>query len=417
MQDNRQRMRQIRIRNFGPIRSGLEENNGFIDIEKVTLFIGNQATGKSTVAKLISTFTWLEKALYRGDIKENEITRKNKFEGTYCHYHRLKNYFEPTTEIEYRGLVYIFHYSDGRLIIHSAIANNNYRIPKIMYVPAERNFLSAVDQPEKLKGIPQPLYTFLYEFDRSQQELNENLNLPIGNLKFQYQKQTKTATIIGDNYRIKLLEASSGLQSSVPLFLVSRNLALSIDKNDASKKEISIDEEKRIRAEIRKIYANKKLSEDLKKAALEELSSKFKNAHFVNIVEEIEQNLFPKSQKEILFSLLEYANNKEGNELIMTTHSPYVINYLTLAIKGYSVLQKIQKAVNSRNGALKALEAVVPAKACVYSAKVIIYELEEGKIIKLPSYEGIPSDENYLNKFLLDTNQLFDALLEIEESL
>jgi len=34
-----------------------------MDVKKVTVFIGNQGSGKSTVAKLISSFSWIEKAL------------------------------------------------------------------------------------------------------------------------------------------------------------------------------------------------------------------------------------------------------------------------------------------------------------------------------------------------------------------
>ena len=64
-------MSKIRIKNFGPIKEGFQENNGWIDIKKVTLFIGNQGSGKSTVAKLISTFTWLEKSLYNQNSKKN----------------------------------------------------------------------------------------------------------------------------------------------------------------------------------------------------------------------------------------------------------------------------------------------------------------------------------------------------------
>jgi len=60
-------MSRIKIRNFGPIKNGFEAYEGWIDIKKVTCFIGNQGSGKSTVAKLISTFTWIEKALVRGD--------------------------------------------------------------------------------------------------------------------------------------------------------------------------------------------------------------------------------------------------------------------------------------------------------------------------------------------------------------
>ena len=60
-------MSKIKIKNFGSIKEGYQENDGWIDVKKVTIFIGNQGSGKSIVAKLISTFTWIEKALIRGD--------------------------------------------------------------------------------------------------------------------------------------------------------------------------------------------------------------------------------------------------------------------------------------------------------------------------------------------------------------
>lgn len=76
-------MSRIRIKNFGPIVEGLA-NNEFIEIGKVTLFIGNQATGKSSIAKLFSILTWLEKSLYRGDSKASELAKHNKFVKTHC---------------------------------------------------------------------------------------------------------------------------------------------------------------------------------------------------------------------------------------------------------------------------------------------------------------------------------------------
>ncbi|MCA1764448.1 MAG: ATP-binding protein, partial [Flavobacteriales bacterium] len=103
-------MSRIRIRNFGPIKEGNIENDGWIDIKKVTLFIGNQGSGKSTVAKLISTFTWLEKALVRGDYSENDFsTKKSSFESL-LNFHRLGNYYNYShnkkISIEYEGDVY-----------------------------------------------------------------------------------------------------------------------------------------------------------------------------------------------------------------------------------------------------------------------------------------------------------------------
>ncbi len=412
-------MSQIKIKNFGPIKEGLAENDGFMDIRKVSVFIGNQGTGKSCIAKLISTFSWLEKGLYRGDIEEKYVTSYNRFINTYCNYQNLKNYFLSETEIEYKGNAYSINFSGGKLTTSATNSGaKNYTVPKIMYVPAERNFLSAVRQPEKIKGLPLSLSTFWEELERSQQELSGRLDLPVGNVKFEFDKSNKISNIIGNDYKLKLSEASSGFQSFVALFLVSKNIALSINKEkDTSKNELSGEEQKRLKIEIEKILSNKNLSDDLKKVALEVLSSKYKNECFLNIVEEIEQNLFPTSQKDVLYKLLEFANMTKGNQLILTTHSPYVINYLTLAIKGNKLLQEIQSSPKADLLKQK-LEKIVPEVSCISGEDSIVYQLtEQGEIRLLDNYKGLPSDDNYLNLLLAETNQSFDNLLEIEEQL
>jgi predicted ATPase len=409
-------MNAIKITNFGPIRSGFQENGGFVDINKFTVFIGNQGTGKSSIAKLISTLKWLEKSLYRREISEKYATSYNRFVNTHCSYQNLKNYFSPETEIEYQGDSYHISYKDGRLIL-DAQENADYVVPKIMYTPAERNFLSAIPQPWKLKGLPQSLSTFLEELERSQQELSERLKLPVGDVEFEFDKLNKTSNIVGADYRIRLSEASSGFQSFVPLFLVSRNLALSIDKeSDRSKKEMSSEEQRKLQSEIESIFANDNLSEEVKQAALQVLSSKYRNDCFINIVEEVEQNLFPSSQRQILYKLIEFANHTKENQLILTTHSPYIIDYLTLAIKGASVWQRVSSSSNPNT--LEKLEAIVPLKACMPADKIIIYQLNNvGGIEKLPDYNGLPSDENYLNSSLSATNQWFSDLIDLEGDL
>ena len=412
-------MSKIIIRNFGPIKEGYQENDGWLDVKKVTVFIGSQGSGKSTVAKLISTMTWIEKALVRGDFKEKDLTVYNRF-AKHCSYQNIQSYFKENTRIEYKGKAYSILYELGNVLV-SKNKDNGYSFPKIMYVPSERNFVSSVKNVRNLKGLPSTLYTFSDEFIDAIEDLKGHIDLPINNAKFEYQKLNKLSWIIGEDYKIKLSEASSGFQSFVPLFIVANYLSHSLEKEtDSTVKEISIEEGKRIREEIEKIYSNPNLSEEVKKASLEYLSSRFKYSCFINIVEEPEQNLFPSSQRQIVNILLEFVNMNKGNELLMTTHSPYIINYLTLCIKAESIYKTLtDKKFKLSDPEFSQTNEIVPMSSTVKANDLVIYEFDEGdgSIKKLGNYEGIPSDINYLNQSLAESNRLFDLLLEIEEEL
>lgn len=411
-------MARIKIKNFGPIKDGLLDNDGWIDIRKVTMFIGNQGSGKSTVAKLISTFMWMEKSLINGRI--SDLTSKD-FTNEYCNYFRLLKYFRSNTEIAYEGDYCVLTYSNEQISYRLSDHNGLYRISKIMYVPAERSFLSSVEDADTVSGLPQPLITFMVENDRSLKELEGILHLPFGNYDIRFDSSKKETYIIGADYELELTAASSGLHSAVPLFVVSRNLSsvLATGKSDNSLSDLNARQLQKRSQELRSARIDYIISDndsDEKKAQDLEaiIESKYRNSHFVNIVEEPEQNLFPSSQKEMLYSLLEFNNLSEGNRLIMTTHSPYLINYLTLAIEA----NKLQ-GMTSNLSMLDNVYKIVPSKACVKPADVVIYELDEmnGSIKKLEHYDDLPSDENKLNEKLGEGNELFAQLLEIKQQI
>jgi hypothetical protein len=190
-------------------------------------------------------------------------------------------------------------------------------------------------------------------------------------------------------------------------------LASNVKKQSLSPSEpMSNDELERFKKRAADILSNDSLSYEQQRAAISVLSNKFNKMAFINIVEEPEQNLFPSSQKSMLESLLEFNNMNEGNKLIMTTHSPYLINYLTLTVKAETVKQKL----NSQDSLAK-LAKIVPLQSTVKSDELVIYELNEidGTIKKLEDYKGLPSDENYLNNGLEDSNELFAQLQELEK--
>lgn len=223
-------MSRIKIKDFGPIKATTSATDGWIDISKVTVFTGNQGSGKSTVAKLVSTFTWMEKVLTRGDFKEKEFTAA-KFKNKYCSYHRISNYFiKERTEIVYEGDAYRFTYTrQGEFVIEKKSgALDGYVLPQIMYVPAERNFISMVNSPNLIKDLPDALLGFLTEYNNAKQRIKGGLELPINNAQLEYNKQNDIVSVKGEDYKVKLMEASSGFQSVVPLYLVSLHLSESV---------------------------------------------------------------------------------------------------------------------------------------------------------------------------------------------
>jgi len=415
-------MSKIKIKNFGPIKEGFGEE--WIDIKKVTLFIGNQGSGKSTVAKIVSTFTWIEKALTRGDYNVKHFERKGTFENKYLSYHRIENYFtglgkKDNAVMEYLGEAYHFIYENGNLAIHEA-NKGNYSLPQIMYVPAERNFIAHVKKAKTLKLISDSLLEFVTEFDNAKNEMKGfSIRLPIGYpCSVEYDKLNDIVNLRTQDYKLKLTEASSGFQSFVPLFLVSWFLANSVKRQNDEKKLVSIEELERFRENAEAIGEDENLTDEQKRMAISAFSKKFNKSAFINIVEEPEQNLSPDSQWEMLKKLIEFNNLNAGNKLIMTTHSPYMANYISIAVQAADLKRKIS---GNKNVAvlMDRTEKIISKRLVIATDDVAIYELDEndGTIKKLPNLHGIPSDKNYLNQSLRHGNEMFDSLLEIEQEL
>lgn len=397
-------MSKIRVQNFGPLR----KNEVWIDIDKVTLFIGDQGVGKSTVAKLISTFTWIEKALNRGDYTIKNLERKSKFRNTFLSYHRIHNYLKPDTRIEYIGDSYNFTFAEGSLHITKTKAASE--LPQIMYVPAERNFLTYIETFKELKVSSPSLREFRDEYKNAQKNIKGQYELPIADANLEYDRQNDILHLKGKDYKLRVSEASSGYQSFIPLYIVSNNLSQSIlEKSEQS--PMSEDERDRFRKLVSDIVNNKTFTEEQRRSAISTLPARFNKTSFINIVEEPEQNLFPTSQWNVLVSLLQMNNKCENNQLIMTSHSPYIINYLALFVKAYSINQ-----IANAEQALR-LGEIVPSGSYIHPAQLHVYEFNDttGEYMLLDSYKGMPSDENYLNDGLAGNNEKFTELLELED--
>ncbi|RAJ05356.1 putative AbiEii toxin of type IV toxin-antitoxin system [Chitinophaga skermanii] len=413
-------MSRIRVINFGPIKQENAENGGWIDIKKVTVFIGNQGSGKSTLAKLISSFMWMEKALMRdiGDVDAKWLGKKNRLQDFFLKYHNIESYLSEETVIEYEGAAYSIRYEKYYLSALLLNDNTNYSLPQIMYVPAERNFIAYVKTPKELRLSSDSLQEFLTEFENAKADMKEPLHLPINNVSVVYDHQLDILSLKGSDYRIRLNEASSGFQSLVPLYVVSDYLARSVKEKSENSEKMNDEERQQFKKGFEQIWNNNTLTDEQKRIAVSALSARFNKTAFINIIEEPEQNLFPASQWQMLKSLLGYNNMNANNKLIVTSHSPYVINYLNISIQAEELFHKIVEA-KKEDTLLPKLFDIIPTSALTAASDVVVYELNEanGCVKKLAAPGGIPSDKNYLNNMLREGNNLFDTLLSIEEEL
>jgi predicted ATP-dependent endonuclease of OLD family len=183
--------------------------------------------------------------------------------------------------------------------------------------------------------------------------------------------------IHGNDYRIKLSDAASGFQSLVPLYLVSRYLCDSV-KSIKNSESMSTDERRRFEKQLEEIAIDTNLNDEQKRIARSSLRKKFNKAAFINIVEELELNLYPSAQKQVLYKLLEFNNTirenetEPGNKIIITTHSPYLINFLSIAVYGEALSQKIKLSAQ-KELLEKELSGIIPQGALTSGSDVSIY--------------------------------------------
>lgn len=323
------------VKSFGPIKE-LD-----ITFKKVTLFIGDQGTGKSCVAKLFSMFVWLEKVLNLKKYPQSYFEQYNRFKSKLCSYHRIDSFILDASYIRFEGNLYNFVYDKGFRIEKTDRKANG--ISKIMYIPAERSVVSVAENKSKLlKELPDSSETFSDEFVNAKKFFQSGYELPFEGLRFEYDSLNDTSWIRGADYKVRLINASSGIQSSLPMCMVSAYLC----KKIADREEIKLSKEEKDRLEKRvaEIMKNDEISDSIKDMMIRQLSSN-RYDRFINVVEEPELNLFPLSQMQVLFSLVAYNALSDRNKLVVTTHSPYSLAIINTMIMGAKAFEKADNAM------------------------------------------------------------------------
>ena len=402
-------MTTIEIRNIGPIKEVPE-----ITLNSVNVFMGPQSSGKSTIAKIISYCTWLEKEMATSHLaKEYALT--TRFKDELESFHKIKGYFRADSYIRYQSDVVEIIWSGDRCY-PELINRLAYQRSKIAYIPSERNMV-ILPEARRVELGSTNVRSFLFDWFTAREKCTDLPILDLG-VNYRYVEAKEEDHIQGGEgdsaYDILLSNASSGLQSLTPLLVMIEYLTkwiyeeerLSFEQ-ESKRKETAFILMREILLGRRpnqltsfsdqddlKSFLNKLLDEkdpDATKLFNEyskHITSLLKTHNSQFIIEEPEMNLFPETQRDLVFHLLNKCLEREGNRLTITTHSHYILYALNNCMMAGLVYDKMDDGLKERLkcGAFR-----------VDPSYISIYEIREGVVKRIQKEDGLIQD-NYFDQ-------------------
>lgn len=341
-------MAKLVVKDFGPIRSA------DIETKRFNLYIGPQGSGKSCLMKVLSFCQWLEKRI--------ELTQNPEAFGTLdfvekqlLQFHKLGGYIKDDSYFQYESRCMKFAYDFGKTALDMFSFEWKedrweYTRGSITYIPAERNIPFAIPNWFEMKFFEDNMQNYLADWDDARKFFNEKQPLEILNLgvKYYYDSGTnKDWLIMEDGREIEMGNAASGFQSVTPLMAL---VACKTEYLGAVPMRVSLNdrkEQERLVEKIREMVVEQMQDEnkpvifsdidykgevklmsfpsDKAFQVFERVLNRYeRNNYSCLLIEEPEENLFPKTQ----YELVKWLARQVGinNSLFLTTHSPYILS-------------------------------------------------------------------------------------------
>ncbi len=304
-----------------------------LNLGKVTVLIGEQATGKSTVAKLLAVCRYFsyfyDEGFYAGEYKSSIL------EGLAAW--GLEYYYQPNTFILYECEHYNLkiEYKTDKLengeerFLYPVIESKSDRfknlLDKLEGVAIKKNEVRGTNIA-KLAGIPTSFYLnevkqvldnpFFLPTERGLQSIFSLPKGSVGNLSDTLYNQIAAIDKISDEFKDETL-----IQSLDIYYLKTNGIGYIRKQNELLK------------------YLLKNSASGYQSLIPIELICNYylkRNRPKTLIIEELELNIFPSAQMKLVQFLVNYTN-LNGGSLLLPTHSPYILTSLNNCMLAHHV--------------------------------------------------------------------------------
>ena len=310
------------------------------------------------------------------------------------------------TKIEYHSetinLKYI--YKDKEPVINWKNQFGYKRI-KLSYIPAERNIVSMISDWKEVSLPNNNIRNFMADWNNARKIFTpkKHIHLPFLEIDYYYDEKSDMDYIQNqDGTVIQLMDASSGLQSMIPLVVLRSYFAEWIYTNEEPRSIASKERDSRFLNIL--ISTLSKQDGGIQFTELEPYIIPYiATAGTGFFIEEPELNLFPSTQRDILYNLISSVQQREDDSLILTTHSPYILYALNNCMLGFQVKETMPKTEQ---------ESLASRQSWIDPSLVSAWEIKDGKLVDIKNSRLNTIGDHYFNTIMNEVMDEYYAMLK-----
>ncbi|MBQ3800603.1 MAG: AAA family ATPase [Treponema sp.] len=322
----------LHIKNFGPLKNINLEN-----ITPFTVLVGESGSGKSTIMKVLVLFRYIYKKIVIRSYLRNSGVQKSPFKlefGVLIKNNGFGSYISADTLIVYKRGEYQIEYRDGKLNLGITVANDDLSLDKMSFISDKRNVIPDIlSKTVSVSAKDMYLNETWNDFVEATSDFSA-MDIPYLGVSLSKKKTPNGVKFMvlndarkNDTYEVEFENSSSGMQNVAPLVTI---LDYFVNRYDLTA------------SFNRAILSSLSDSDMLSKFRPELDIGKIKHKNLFFHIEEPELSLYPSTQTELISQVVHLCFESDAPRFrtfcIITTHSPYVVNYLNLLIKQGRIL-------------------------------------------------------------------------------